>query len=278
MKGKTITVKLTDDFYRANLSNWNGKTFKIPRNKFQCHIEEINNVGIYFLFSDDVSDSDSVFIGASENLQKEIHKNIIAYKLGKERFHWDEALIFTGADLNKELILYLEKRVIEIAKDCNRYKILSHNKTNDKNIEKSQIEIIEEFIDNMIKVNKMLNYKILEPILEKQDDIDYFYCKNYRGANATATVSGDKMIVHKGSIIANDTAKSFNKNKMYQSLIDDGTIVDGVFAKDCEFPSYTAASNVVLGVSTNGTKYWKTIDGTELKEYLESLNMFDKVS
>lgn len=199
----------------------------------------------------------------------------------KERFHWDEALIFTGADLNKELIFYLEKRVIEIAKDCNRYKILNHNKTNDKNIEKSQIEIIEEFIDNMIKVNKMLNYKILEPLLEKQDDIEYFYCKNYRGANATATIDGKKMIVHKDSKIAMGLAESFERNSYYilhKSLIEDGTIVDGIFTKDYVFESYTAASNVVLGVSANGTTYWKTIDGTELKEYLESLNEFDKVS
>lgn len=62
MKGKTIKETLTDDIYRAYLSNWNGITYRIPRNKFQCHIEEINNVGIYFLFSDAVGDSDSVFI------------------------------------------------------------------------------------------------------------------------------------------------------------------------------------------------------------------------
>jgi len=71
-----------------------------------------------------------------------------------------------------------------------------------------QIEI-EEFIESMKEVNNMLNYKILKPLLEKQDDIDYFYCKNDRGANATATVEGEKMIVHNVSKIAIGSEKSF---------------------------------------------------------------------
>lgn len=49
-------------------------------------------------------------------------------------------------------------------------------------------------------------------------------------------------------------------------LIEDGTIVDGVFQTDYEFSSPSAASAVVLGHTSNGNVDWKSADGTQLKD------------
>ncbi|WP_455502150.1 DUF4357 domain-containing protein [Gemmiger sp.] len=48
--------------------------------------------------------------------------------------------------------------------------------------------------------------------------------------------------------------------------MDDGTIADGVFTKDCVFTSVSAAAAVVLGRSSNGRTEWKTLDGQTIAQ------------
>ena len=42
-------------------------------------------------------------------------------------YYWTTAIIFVGRDLDKILIRYLENRLVEIAKNCRRYKVLTKN-------------------------------------------------------------------------------------------------------------------------------------------------------
>ena len=91
-----------------------------------------------------------------------------------------------------------------------------------------------------------------------------------RGGNANGNpLEGDRFVVFTGSRISSDVTDSFQQNYMElrNSLIADGTIVDGVFTKDYTFGSSSAAACVVLGRSANGRKEWTLLDGRPYGKY-----------
>lgn len=91
-----------------------------------------------------------------------------------------------------------------------------------------------------------------------------------RGGNATGyPLDSDNFIVYTGSKISKDITDGFPQNyaNLRDSLIADGTIVDGVFVKDVTFTSSSAAACVVLGRSANGRKEWTLLDGRTYGKY-----------
>ena len=56
-----------------------------------------------------------------------LFKAIQNYQADKEKYYWSWAVIFVGRDLNKALIRYLENRLVEIARECKRYTVLTKN-------------------------------------------------------------------------------------------------------------------------------------------------------
>ena len=75
--GKTIELFLVngtaDSRVTAELSNWNGKAIKIPRIEVaSCSLEDLSQVGVYFLFCKEDDGTDSVYIGESENVKKRL--------------------------------------------------------------------------------------------------------------------------------------------------------------------------------------------------------------
>ena len=90
------------------------------------------------------------------------------------------------------------------------------------------------------------------------------YLLSGRGGNATGCpLDSDNFIVYAGSKISQDVTDGYPQNyaELRDSLIADGTIVDGVFVHDHTFTSSTAAACVVLGRSANGRKEWTLLDG-----------------
>lgn len=129
MYGKTIELFLlngtADSLVTAELSNWNGK---------------------------------------AENIKERLLQHLRDHNLGKEKYYWNTALIFLGRDLNKALIRYLENRFVEIAMECDRYKILTKNTYKNTVLKESHVASMEEFIDNVKILANTLGYKILVPM------------------------------------------------------------------------------------------------------------------
>lgn len=68
MYGKTIEMFLVDGtvdgVVTAELSNWNGKAIKLPRTEVtDCQRDDVQGVGVYFLFCPEGDGFDSVYIG-----------------------------------------------------------------------------------------------------------------------------------------------------------------------------------------------------------------------
>lgn len=266
--GKTIELFLVngtpDSLVTAELSNWNGKAIKIPRNEVQgCSRDDIKSAGVYFLFCQEEDGTDSVYIGEAENVQD----RLIAHLHSKEDYYWNTAVIFIGRDLNKAHIRYLENQLVSITKECNRVKVLTKNTYQKTVLKESQIATLEEFIDNIRILINALGYRILIPVPEVSETTVLLHCHKAKGF-----VSAGGLTVLKGSVVNDHDAPTFHVHspgfyKLRHHLLDEGIISsDFVFMADYEFTSPSAASAVVLGRTSNGLKEWKTDDGKRLKE------------
>lgn len=167
--GKAIELFLVngsaDSLITAELSNWNGKAIKIPRIEVAaCNRDDIAQAGVYFLFCKEDDGSDSVCIGEAENVKERLVQHLRDYQAKKEKYYWTTAVAFTGRELNKALIRYLENRFVEIARACKRYIILTKNTYKNTVMKESQIAVMEEFVDNVKVLIITLGYKVLEPI------------------------------------------------------------------------------------------------------------------
>ena len=149
--GKSIELFLVngtaDSIITAELSNWNGKAIKIPRIEVPtCKRADVCDAGVYFLFCKDDDGTDSVYIGEAENIKDRLIQHIRDNQADKEKYYWTTAVLFTGRDLNKALIRYLENRLVEIARNSNRYKVLTKNTYKNTVMKESQVAAMDEFI------------------------------------------------------------------------------------------------------------------------------------
>ena len=273
MYGKAIELFLAngtaDSLVTAELSNWNGKAIKIPRIEVaNCNRKDIHGVGVYFLFCQEDDGTDSVYIGEAEDVHKRLMQHLQDYKICTEEYYWNTAVVFIGSDLNKALIRYLEHHLVKIARECDRFKVLTKTTYKNTVLKEAQTASMEEFIDNIKILINTLGYRVLVPAPQAADDTIYLYCQG-SGALAKGFVSANGFTVLSGSVISDHTTPSFKKHsyhKLRSQLVKSDLIKDNVFQKDYEFNSPSAASAMIWGRASNGNTDWKTEDGKKLKE------------
>lgn len=275
--GKTIELFLVngtaDSLITAELSNWNGKAIKIPRIEVTaCDRDDIAQVGVYFLFCKEDDGSDSVYIGEAENVKERLIQHLRDYRAEKEKYYWNTAVIFTGRDLNKALIRYLENRFVEIARNSHRYLVLTKNIYRSTVLKESQIAIMEEFIDNVKVLINALGYKVLEPFdmansssIKTDDEILYL---STGSAKASGKVTTEGFVVFAGATVNDKSSKSLSSGmqKLRQRIFDSGKVEDFTTKEDILFSSSSAAADFILGYSVSGPQTWKSKDGRTLKE------------
>lgn len=280
--GKVIELFLVngtaDSLVIAELSNWNGKAIKIPRIEVSsCDLDDITQAGVYFLFCKEDDGSDSVYIGEAENVKDRLVQHLRDYQSEKEKYYWNTAVIFIGRDLNKALIRYLENRFVEIARENKRYLVLTKNTYSNTVMKKSQIAVMEEFIDNVKILINSLGYKVLEPLVQKDivnttvdDEILYI---SSGSVNAKGKVTAEGFVVFAGANIdKRNSADSLSQGMkmLRQKLIESDRVDNYETKEDILFSSSSAAASFILGYSVSGPQRWKTKDGRSLKEIEEN--------
>ena len=276
--GKSIELFLVngtaDSLITAELSNWNGKAIKIPRIEVAaCTRDDITQAGVYFLFCKEDDGSDYVYIGEAENVKERLSQHLRDYQSEKEKYYWSTAVIFTGRDLNKALIRYLENRLVEIARKCNRYIMLTKNTYHNTVMKESQVAVMEEFIDNVKVLINALGYKVLEPLVQTgtvatQADDEVLYV-SVGTANASGKVTTEGFVVLEGSVINQKTSeKSLSPGiqKLRQRMVDLRKVQDWVKKEDILFSSSSAAASFILGYNMSGPQTWKNKAGRTLKD------------
>lgn len=266
--GKSIELFLAngtaDSLIIAELSNWNGKAIKIPRIEvIDCNRNDIKEPGVYFLFCKEEDNSDSVYIGESENVKERLVQHIRDYSAEKEKYYWTTAVIFIGRDLNKAHIRYLENRLVTEAKSAKRYLVLTKNTYGKTVLKESQIATMEEFIENIRVLINTLGYKVLEPMIindaSAKDDGEKLYMRA-GNARAEGMVTTEGFVLLAGAVVNEKVSeKSLSKGAiaLRKKIFDSGKVEQLTTTEDILFSSSSAAVDFVTGYSVSGPMTWK---------------------
>lgn len=254
----------------CELSNWNGRVYKISRNELQEFSErdDAENTGVYFLLGKDDNNLDTVYIGEAEKMLTRLKQHL------KDTEYWSDCIVVVSKDdlLNKAHVKYLENSFYNLAKEAGRSVVLNNNIPTRSSISEYDEAMLQEFISNAKLLVNTLGYKTFDTLedssMKKKNSQVDFYIKAARGADAGGVVVSDGFAVLKGSSIAVSTVPSMpaNLSKLRNNLIEKG-IIDSEwrFVRDHIFTSPSLAAAVVMGRSANGRTEWKTADNKSLK-------------
>lgn len=259
----------------AELSNWTGKAFKIPRIKVKEYAarEELKGPGLYLLLGKNERNAEAIYIGEGEPVIDRILEHV------SKRDFWNEAIVFVSKDkyLNKASIKYLENRVYEISIRADRYDILNANIPTQSGVSEAEQAELEEFLANVKLLTATLGHRVFEELKETIDQENNlpseFFCRNSGGVLASGSPSTEGFVVFRNSIFANVTHPSLTesiRNERTKLITDKLLIQNGEFltlTKDYTFNSSSRAAAMALGRSASGPLEWKTSQGVQLKHY-----------
>jgi len=276
---KTIKIFLVDGepngLKTAELSNWVGQAIVIPRNKLKDIKQrpDCNKPAVYFLVGKENEEAllSTAYIGEAENLWNRLTTH------DSSKDFWFTAIAFVSKDnnLTKAHVKYLESRCMEIAMLAKRYDLENGAKSILPSLSESDIAEMEEFLSNLRLLLTAVGYPILQEIASKEQASvsDPLFTCSGKKALANGRMTNDGFVVYKDSTATaqlSHTAIEKNTNNI-EKLIANGYLFKKdndlyVFIKDYVFNSPSAASNIVLGNSTNGWQRWKNKEGKTLED------------
>lgn len=273
-KGRTIKMFLMDGQpngrLQCELSNWTGKVCRIPTKlvKESESWSDLDRTGVYILLGRDNDDRGIAYIGETDNLRSRLKQH-----MSKKDF-WNEAIFIISKDdnLNRAHVKYLEKRLYDIARETGRYTLDNSLKPGGANICESDQAEMEEFIEKLKILVNALGSKIFESIRthatsKAEEAENTFYIEAVRGAYGMGQRTSEGFVVLKGSVITDSVTKSYAASflNLRNRLVDEGTIENLIFTKDCLFSSPSTAAAIVMGRNANGLTEWRLKDGRILK-------------
>lgn len=258
----------------CELSNWNGRVYKISRKDLNDYAERQDSTftGVYFLFGKDEENNDTVYIGEAERMIVRLKQHL------KDQNYWNDCVVVISKDnvLNKAHVKYLENKFYNLANDSKRASIINNTVPTCSSISEFDEAMLEEFIENAKLLVNTLGYKVFDKIdisaIENKKENHIFYIKAARGADAKGILVSEGFLVVKNSKIAIDTTPSMPDSliKMRMRLINKGIISsDFIFLTDYIFTSPSVAASIVMGRSANGRTEWKTADNRNIKDIEE---------
>lgn len=296
--GKSIRIYLKEGSVTgiklAEVVNLTIQALSSPRKKLSelndFFKHQVNTQGIYFLIgSDDKTGKSKVYIGEGENVWDRLKSHAVS------KDFWSEVILFTSKDdnLTKSHIKYLESRLIEIAKDTERYLLENNNTPSLNSLPLPDRDAMEEFINNIKLLNGVLGHKFLESQIsnkiekkiipknitneefkiDPEDEIELNL--NVKNIVAKAVQTDEGIVVLAGSQVSENPSENYGYKTLRNELIQDGTIKEAqtgpfVFTKKHLFSSPSAAAAVIVGYSINGRRSWKDNNGRTLSQIEKS--------
>lgn len=257
----------------CEIPGWSGRALAAPRTEFEdlLNRKEAEQSGVYFLFGSDSKRGDPVvYIGEAE---------VIRDRLKQHRVRdFNSAVIFVSTDesLTKAHVRYLENRLLQEAKNADRYQLGNLNSSNAK-LPESDRGDMEVYLSRIRLVLPVLGWDLFTPVsgsiasASSQKELLF----KTKGAVAHGKRTDNGFVVFKSSTACLELEPSAKTQHPYvvrlrTKLDQDGTLVRKndllEFAKDSEFDSPSAAASVVLGGGVNGLTAWKDQHGITLKE------------
>lgn len=285
-RGRSIKLYLADGIpggiITAEIMNWTGHVMAGPRSKLAELIrrDEAGRTGIYFLTGSDPEGGlkPLVYIGETDNVRKRLAQH--NKDISKDFF--DRTCIVTSKDQNltKAHAKYLESRLISIAQQAGRAKLVNGTAPDYGLLPEADIADMEFFIEQLRIVLPVLGMEFLRespksstmataPVAETTKVVEsplFEVISKKHEVRAEAREIDGEFVVLQGSQARGDSDSINSYRTLRDELKKDGTLVDEgghyTFAKDISFRSPSAASAVILDRNDNGRTSW-CVKGTK---------------
>ncbi|SDO53714.1 protein of unknown function [Paenibacillus sp. yr247] len=282
-RGSSIRIYLADKsvtgIRHAEVVNWTGQAVACPRSKISelTKWPESSRPGVYFLFGyNDVTSRIQAYIGEAENVLVRIEEHL------KLKEFWNEVVFFTSKDdnLTKSHVKFLESKIIEFCREANRYEILNGNQSSPSKLPRSDVDAMEEFLDNLTILLGVLGHKVLEKLTRTKTEFDSnnIYTISIKGIDARAKLTNEGIVVLKGSQISQEVRTSLSNGylELRNRLVENGIIIKDnaslKFSEDYLFSSPSSAAAIIVGYSINGKDIWKNSNKISINELEQKMN------
>lgn len=227
------------------------------------------------------------YVGETDN----VGKRLIQHNKDVSKEFWEQTCTITSKDQNltKAHARYLESRLIAIAGDASRTKLINGTAPNNSQLPEGDLADMEFFIEQLRIVLPVLGFELLKdqpkithasvtPAVAGQaatieSPIFELISRKYNLRAEAREVDGDFFVLAQSQAKEtwNGTARHTYK-ELHQRLVADGVLIAGTaghlrFRNDYAFPSPSAASAVIVGRPDNGRTSW-CVKGTK-KTYAE---------
>lgn len=294
--GKSVRLFLVDGtsggLLTAEIMNWTGHVVAAPRSDLATLLRrpEVSRTGIYVLLGDDPESlgGQSAYIGEGDDVGKRLYEHSRLEGKGGKDF-WDRAVVVTSKDTNltKAHARYLESRLIALAADAKRARLMNSTNPPVINLPEADVSDMEYFISQVKIVLPVLGVNIFRvtarttmvPAVDHQStdgsESPVFEFKLAKAGIRAVAEEIDGEFVVKTQSVARRVWQGVDDGykRLRESLEQDGTLADSddgkakVFTHDQVFRSPSAAAAVIAGRSANGRVEWK-VRGTR-KTYAE---------
>ena len=262
-------------------TNWNGKALVFPRAAWAqpsvADRPELQQTGVYLLLGPrEDGEGDRLYIGEGDPIKPRLASH---HSGTSQKDFWTRAICFVsmGQALNKAHVQFLEAHLIHLAKQAKRVPLDVENKKNESEPTLSEADRadMQVFLAHMLCMLPVLGVHAFEqPPKAPAPSAPELICKG-KGLVAHGYESTQGFVVKAGSQAMGEFMPSMHKHfpgvvAWREELIAMGVLAPQdehyVFAQDYVFNSPSAASDMVLGRSSNGRLDWKDAQGTSLKE------------
>jgi Domain of unknown function (DUF4357) len=262
---------LPDGLCTVEKPGWTGLAVVCPRSRFPEvktiaeFAREFNRTGVYVLRgpSED-GDLPAVYVGEGDPTLPRLEQHY------RERDFWTSLIVFTGKNLNKAHVQYLESRLVSLAGNAKRCILKTKNNPQLPSLSIPDTAAMEAFLEEMLVIYPVLGLTAFE-MPSHTTGGPTLYLKRAGEIVARGYDKGEGFVV-----LADSKANKENLGAATPSLVNlrnnlvkQGVLVAEVdhfkFTQDYKFNSSSQAASVVRGGSAAGPTEWKDDQGRTLK-------------
>lgn len=271
---KTIQIFLPDGdpsgIRIAEITTSVVRMIEFPRQELDAFLQmpESKQVGVYLLFGEDEeSGNQQLYIGQSGDLSK----RLVQHNQNKDFWSKAVAIVSLTNNFTQTHVLFLEWLAIKEAQSVGRYELENGNEGSKPHTPAP----LEADCYGIFNVAKTLLGTLGHPVFksltkEKVKQNDYFYCTR-NGVQGQGLLTDEGFVVLKGSIGSSQIPEIYQgKVQSRDNLIRNGVLVVNdshiEFMKDYLFKTPSGASNMLIGMASNGWREWKNKAGQTLDD------------
>lgn len=274
-RGTSIRIFLVDGTAEGlrlvEKSNWTGRALvtaraDYPRARLR---EELSGPGVYVLSGpSDEGPRLSIYVGEGDDVGKRLDTHARALDF------WTAAVAFTSKDmnLNKAHVRYLEARLIDLAAQAGRARLVNGNAGTPVRLSEPDTADMESFLDEMLVLLPVIGIPVFDAAESGPGRTGPTLSLKGPDAVGAGSDGPEGFLVEAGALARVKEAPSIHAyvTTLRRQLADDGVLVpEGPsyrLARPYLFNSPSQAAAVLLGRTANGRVEWKDEQGRTLKQ------------